>query len=447
MKVSWRFFQSRKLALVLIAVIVVVSIIGTVIPQNAAHHIYIERFGVGGYTFLRLTGITDLYHSWWFNLVFVFFSLNIIACSINRIKIIYRSLHKTVSSMDRKRIASLKNFQSFEIQSGIEKLPEILRKRGFRTIQIDTDDSSYIKAEKGVISKFGSTITHFSMLIIFIGVAVGIWKGFKFNVNINEGETIPVPRSNFYLRLDEFTLEYYEKTGKPKDYKSRLTIIENEKEMLTKTIEVNYPLKYKGIVFFQSSYGLSNAIDSLEIHLALRDNSHKSTHISSHRLRMGETFIIPNTDYRIAVEKFLSDFVIDKRGKPTNRSTNFENPSVLLKVFKGDTFVFDVWSFKKFGIPHLPKDFKYNMSLVNVFSKKYSGLMVTHDPGVPIVWAGCFLIIVGLFISFYTSYRIILIHYFNGKKKTTIEIGGSANKDLSGFEKEYERLVSQLKEL
>ena len=47
----------------------------------------------------------------------------------------------------------------------------------------------------------------------------------------------------------------YEKSGMEiKDYKSILRVVENGKDMVTKTIEVNNSLKYKGFVFYQSSY-------------------------------------------------------------------------------------------------------------------------------------------------------------------------------------------------
>ena len=39
-----------------------------------------------------------------------------------------------------------------------------------------------------------------------------------------------------------------------KDYKSHLQIIENDKVVLEKTIEVNAPLSYKGYSFYQASY-------------------------------------------------------------------------------------------------------------------------------------------------------------------------------------------------
>ncbi len=47
----------------------------------------------------------------------------------------------------------------------------------------------------------------------------------------------------------------YEQSGMEiKDYKSILRVVENGKTMVTKTIEVNNPLKYKGFVLYQSSY-------------------------------------------------------------------------------------------------------------------------------------------------------------------------------------------------
>jgi uncharacterized Tic20 family protein len=55
------------------------------------------------------------------------------------------------------------------------------------------------------------------------------------------------PDNNFAL--------LYEQTGMVvKDYKSILRVVDGGKTVMTKTIEVNDPLKYKGYVFYQSSY-------------------------------------------------------------------------------------------------------------------------------------------------------------------------------------------------
>ena len=47
----------------------------------------------------------------------------------------------------------------------------------------------------------------------------------------------------------------YEQSGMAvKDYKSILRVVDGEETVMTKIIEVNDPLKYKGYVFYQSSY-------------------------------------------------------------------------------------------------------------------------------------------------------------------------------------------------
>ncbi|GJQ58640.1 MAG: hypothetical protein D8M57_12445 [Candidatus Scalindua sp. AMX11] len=55
------------------------------------------------------------------------------------------------------------------------------------------------------------------------------------------------PDNNFALLYEKFGMEI-------KDFKSKLRVVDNGKTVLSKTIEVNDPLKYDGYVFYQSSY-------------------------------------------------------------------------------------------------------------------------------------------------------------------------------------------------
>ena len=112
-------------------------------------------------------------------------------------------------------------------------------------------------------------ITHLSILIILIGGIAGSLFGFRGFVNILEGETVDqiylkvkdgeVPKPiGFSVRCDDFKITYYD-LPRPekhvKEYTSILTILENGKEVLRKSIEVNHPLHYKGLAFYQASYG------------------------------------------------------------------------------------------------------------------------------------------------------------------------------------------------
>lgn len=61
----------------------------------------------------------------------------------------------------------------------------------------------------------------------------------------------PMP---FELKLDQFTAEFHPGTMKPAKFVSKVTRIENDSEAKV-TIQMNEPMRYEGLTFFQASYG------------------------------------------------------------------------------------------------------------------------------------------------------------------------------------------------
>ncbi len=61
----------------------------------------------------------------------------------------------------------------------------------------------------------------------------------------------PMP---FAIRLDEFTAEFHPGTMKPKRFVSKITRIEDDREAKV-TIQMNEPMRYEGLTYFQASYG------------------------------------------------------------------------------------------------------------------------------------------------------------------------------------------------
>lgn len=57
-----------------------------------------------------------------------------------------------------------------------------------------------------------------------------------------------------HLKDHQFFLNYWQDANDIKDFKSQLTILNDNQEVLTKTIEVNYPLSYGGYRFYQSGW-------------------------------------------------------------------------------------------------------------------------------------------------------------------------------------------------
>ncbi|MFH1861140.1 MAG: cytochrome c biogenesis protein ResB [bacterium] len=328
-------FKSTKIAIGLLIVLALSCIIGTVIPQNMPDFAYISRYGETIYRFLRIASLTDVYHSWWFIGLLTLLGLDILGCSFYRL-----------TSLFNKRI--------------------------------------------------GVYITHISILIIFIGGITGGLTGFKEHLEINEKDTVMLPHTNIYLKVEDFSLEYYPDSSMPKDYKSTLTIIEQGKKVLTKTIEVNHPLVYKGIWIYQASHGLNKA--ERVIIQASKDNG---KWVKKFHVRTGDKFHIPQTNTTIKVAQFLSDFVMDGK-KIYSRSEKLNNPAAKLEVYAGSRLKSTYWAFYNFPNYHQGNNMAINLKLIGFEATEFSGLQIVKDPSVPIVWTGCGLLMLGLMVSFGT---------------------------------------------
>ena len=77
-------FRSLKLTISLLILLAILSIIGTLITQNATRSEYIQRYGPGLYEVLNFFSLFDMYHSWWFSAILLLLMINLITCSLHR---------------------------------------------------------------------------------------------------------------------------------------------------------------------------------------------------------------------------------------------------------------------------------------------------------------------------------------------------------------------------
>jgi cytochrome c biogenesis protein len=72
--------------------------------------------------------------------------------------------------------------------------------------------------------------------------------------------------------------------------------------------------------------------------------------------------------------------------------------------------------------------------------REYTGLSVTKDPGVWVVWIGCGLMIFGLIVSFFFSHQRVWVRIPKSPGQEIV-LAGSANKNRVGFEKSFGLLL------
>ncbi len=432
----WNLLSSVRLSIFLLILLALTSIVGTLIKQNAPPLEYIQQFGAGLYRFLNFLGFFDMYHSWWFRGILVILAINIFSCSSSRFPRIWSKITRPQNEIGKIQSTGLPYSKQLERSLSpdetAEKTSSITRGIFGKSLVSETPEAITIFAERGRMSRLGVAMTHLSILIILLGSLIGSLFGFKGFVNILEGETVdriftgqrhgatPKPLG-FKVRCDDFRITYYDTNARErlvKEYISTLAFLEDGSEVMKKEIRVNHPLTFNGLRFYQSSYG-----DIPEITLTVeRKNQGENFSLVAHE---GERVGIPESKAFFQILKFHPQ--IHNLGQGIAMA--FFQPMAMPQRF---------WLLK--ARPMLVGG--YQFTLKEVTQREYTGLEVTKDPGVWIVWLGCILLVWGLIVAFFFSHQRMWVLIPRGKG--TILVSGTTNKNRVAFERRFHRTIAAL---
>jgi len=458
----WDLFASVKLAVVIFFIIALTSMIGTVLEQNAEPEknikILVKLFGEtiapAAYSVLDRLGFMNMYHSWWFLTLLLLFAANLVICSLDRLPRIWKLVREQIRPLEQEHLEKMSIKHSLTVKGKASSLKD-LTASSLKAIGFTPSDSAMGKgiqfyAEKGNFTRLGVYITHLSILIILVGAIIGVFFGFNAFLNLPEGEISSVAyRDNrgtqaplgFELRCDNFEVEYYGESDMPKAYKSWLTVIKNGKEVMKKAIVVNDPLTYDGITFYQSSFGtLPDSAAKGVIILRAVSKDGKSQDIQA---KVGDSFSIPGTSVQGRIADFSPALSFDAGGKAFSYDENMKNPAVFIEFSGLSDRQYSGWLFKRFPQTwNLPDGNR--VEFLDFWGVEYTGMQVRKDPGVFIVYLGCIIMSIGLYITFFMSHRRVWVNIAEEKGSTRILIGASANRNRVSFENKIEKLAAKL---
>jgi len=446
MKSLWNYFSSVKLAIFLLIIITLASILGTFIPQNRSLDEYVARYGQWGNLFNRLQ-ITKLYQSSWFIALLCLFALNIIVCTLTRLTPKLRKAFRPKVEAEAKEINVLKIKEKFKKNIGLDtakkELKNELRSRHYRLKEVERGNKTFILARKRIMGIFGADVVHIGILIILAGGIISGAGGIRKNLTFSEGKVLDIIEAGFKVRLDKFETEYYP-NGSVRDWKSTLTVIEDEKPMLSKVIEVNHPLTYKGFVFYQSSYGWDWTNTSIGIWVRKRKDP---SFLRKVEMKVGQRVSLEGEHIQISVMHFIPDFIINERNQVTSRSIQPNNPAAFIEVWRGEEKIISGWIFAKFpdfARIHSKKETDLSFELKNFEAGQLSVIEAAKDPGVNFIWIGCTFLMIGLAFAFYWPTREIKVILEESQGKTEVIAGGIASKSREALQSEFEKIMTSL---
>ncbi|TJY44381.1 cytochrome c biogenesis protein ResB [Cohnella pontilimi] len=469
----WNFFSSVKVAVWLIILTLIGASLGTIYPQEdtfinlddpAAY--YKQNYGNFGVIYHAL-GLSRTYQSWWFIGLLVMIGTSLVICSLDRVLPLYRALAK---QQVRKHLQFLTRQQVVyagavpgDQNTWLDGFAKQLKKKRYRIWR----DGDALLAEKNRFSRWGPYINHIGLIIFLLAVlgrGIPAWHMDQY-ISIDDGQTVPIPGTNFFVKNEKFTVEYYtdaelpptlKGSVRPKMFNTKATLYQCTaacddptrdpvlERVKTHDIQVNHPLAYKGLKLYQ--YDFSEQLRLISVSPVIV-NKKTGEQFGPFKLPMRNPALTYQVGpYTLELKDKFMDFGLDEQGRPMTKSRDPNAPAFVFLIkgpdlsAGGEPYIyFPKQNDKvKFGQDVLNRavadklDIRVNAMKDVSFSEYTTFLNVRVDKAMPFIWTGAAIFMIGVVIGFYWQHRRIWLRFDGG----TLTLGAHTNKNNFGLRNE-----------
>lgn len=499
---TWRTLTSMGTALVLLFLLALAAIPGALLPQRSLNASKVEQYIAEHPTigpWLDRLQAFEVFSSFWFTAIYALLFVSLVGCLTPRLVEHAKSLRATPVAAPR-NLSRLPKHHEATAQGDADAVAAKVSThlRGWRRVTRKDGDTVEISAEKGYLREFGNIVFHFSLLGLLVAVAAGKLFGYEGNVIViaDKGPGFcsaspaafdsfragnSVDGTSLYpicLRVNDFQAHYLP-TGQAVsfaaniDYQAGADL--NTDAWRPYHLKVNEPLRIGGDRVYLQGHGYAPTFTVTFPDGQTRTQTlqwrpeNPITLMSSGAMR----FDPPGGTYPDPGERRKNQIAIQGLFAPTEQldgkllSSSFpalNNPAVAIDIYKGDTgldtgapqslFALDP---KLIGQGRLTKKARVNLRagqetrLDDGTVVRFDGavpfinLQVSHDPAQ--VWVLVFALTMmgGLLVSLVVRRRRIWVRLTRaGEGTVSVELGGLARTDNSGWGDEFERLTQRL---
>ncbi len=490
------FLSSVRFGVVMLCTLVALCMVGMLIVQQNVQGFdaYFASLTPAEKTVYGSLGFFDIYHSWYFNLLLLILSLNIILASIDRFPRAWKyvSKPKLIATKDwllsQKDNAIVLPARSDE-KAAIEDVKAVFAKHGFSPAVTENESVSYgldengnkqfdqilrskavvVFGQKGKLNRLGAYIVHVTLLTLFLGHFVALRTGFDADVRMIPGDgTDKIQMIQFDLDKKEkfdvqlpFTMtctDIQQKLIDPSgsidvtntlDWRTQLKVEDPEYGDQIADISMNKPFSYRGYRFFQAqTIPIGNA-RNIKLEVTPQGGGDP---ILLDIPRMGNTTLADGTV--VEYDEFLPDFTFNSEGKPDTRSGDYNNPVAVLNVTPPGgqrTRVFAFGAGIAENIPVGAPKLGYKWRLTDYEKSPFAHVLsIKYDPynGAFIAWyfGGFGLIGALMFVFFFSHRRIWALVRKDADGRTEVVLGGHTNRNHAGFEDKFNKIVEELRQ-
>lgn len=378
-----RFFGGLKFGLSVLALIIVASSVGELLPASDPNNNLAFKF---------------VFETWWFRALLVAQTINLILNTyLTYVEDTYPQflpiLRRQADAFKPLKIKRKINFKSTAAPDSdglLSSLANAFHARGYRTFFSPTG----FYGHRGLVARFGSTVTHLGLIVILIGALTESFLKQEGYIDLLEGETVERYRLpdepmnepakhplGFTLTCLDFDFIEYPGTRTALKYKTSLTINRDTENPVSDFVRVNHKIHFGGWTLHQNSYapapfpryyvGLveetpDGGSRTINFETYLDEHKPEITPIPGHgdlyfavepddsgrsviwTVTDGEKIVTRGVkslfgELRIEMLRFFPDFAFDEQRGIYNAGAEPRNPAALVEITTDNTVVYRDW--------------------------------------------------------------------------------------------------------
>ncbi len=334
---------------------------------------------------------------------------------------------------------------------GVDAFTTTLNAHHYRTLvwRDEKSGATHLYADKNRYSLLATFPFHTGLVLLMFGAMIASTLGWReIGFLVPDGSVRPVGHgTGLTVRNNGFVDAYYD-DGRARDYYSDIAISRDGQVVKTGRLRVNDPIGYGGVSLHQATYGQAAKFTITDAATgAIRWDDSIPIYVSDDR-----TFARQFTD---ALGEFEPTGVqrLDDLGITVRLVSSAGSQDEKIGVGQMAIAIFDNRAVKAgagpIGTGKLDPGGTLTIGgLTFTFQRevRFTGLQITHNPGLPVIIAAAAMIFFSIMITFYLPHRrvrALVVPQPNGAARMLV--GAQVKLDIFGA-KEFERLVAAIAE-
>jgi cytochrome c biogenesis protein len=283
--IGW--ISDLRLAIGLLLLIALASGVGTAIPQKESEAFYHQHYdsqpwlGLFGADRLLRLQLDHVYSSSWFLALLAWLGLALVLCSWRRQWPALQASLRWIDYRSPRQLSKLSVAETLLCErpgTALEVLEQTLRGRGWNVRK----QEGRLAARRGVAGRVGPLLVHAGMVVLMVGASWGALGGQRLEKFLAPGRELELLDSRGHteltVALDDFSIQR-DPAGRPEQFASQLRLIppapqpspplgDDQQpgdpapkppapEALHAEISVNHPLRYRGMTLYQADWALA----------------------------------------------------------------------------------------------------------------------------------------------------------------------------------------------